>query len=143
VGANWELLARGVELFRARDADAYTRLYAEDAVLTMPEAVYEGRAMIRERLVHELEAFPDAARTMGGYLEQGEWFAGEFVFTGTHTGPFALPDGSTLHPTGRRVWLREMQLARVADGRIVSHDVYFDHLAVLIQLGAVAQPVTA
>jgi hypothetical protein len=54
---------------------------------------------------------------VGGFVEQDDAFAHGFVFAGTHTGPFLLPDGTELPPTGKRVEIRGMELVQVRDGR--------------------------
>ncbi len=49
--------------------------------------------------------------------------------TGTHTGPFLLPDGSELEATGRRITLRGTCASFVEDGKVVTHREYFDQLS--------------
>jgi steroid delta-isomerase-like uncharacterized protein len=143
MGANRELLDRYVELYNAGDLDAVMDLYAEDAVQTMPEGTFEGRSTIRERLARDLDACPDTTYTVGSFVEQGNTFADEFTFVGTHTGPFPLPDGNQLPPTGKRVEIRGMELVQVRDGKIVIDNLYYDSMAVLVQLGLVPQGATA
>ena len=87
----------------------------------MPDGVFEGRAAIRERLANELEAIPDVTHTVVSFVEQGDAFADEWTFVGTHTGPLTLPDGTVLPPTGKRVEVRGMEVVRVGpDGKIVA-----------------------
>ena len=143
MGANRELLERYVELYNAGDLDAVMELYAEDAVQTMPEGTFAGRNATRERLARDLEACPDATYTVGSFVEQGDSFADESAFVGTHTGPFPLPDGTQLPPTGKRVEIKGMELVQVRDGRIVIDNLYDVNLAVLAQLGLLPQAATA
>ena len=142
MGANKDLLERGVELYNAGDLDAYMDLYAEDATQRMAEGTYKGRDQIRERLAHELGAFSDATYTLGGFVDQDDRFADEFVFAGTHTGPFRLPDGTEVPPTGKRVEIRGMEYVQVRDGKFVVDNLYYDNLTVLAQLGLIPQPAT-
>jgi len=138
------LLDRYVEMYNAGDLDGVMGLYAEDAVQVMPDGVFEGRGAIRERLARELAAFPDVQFGFGSFIEQGDAFADEWSFVGTHTGPFLLPDGSELPPSGRRVEMTGMELVRVRDGKIVVDNLYYDNMAVAAQLGLVPpQPVPA
>jgi len=136
------LLERYVERYNARDLDACMDLYAEDAVQLMPDGTFEGRSTIRERLAQELNAFSDIAHRVESYVEQDDGFADEWTFVGTHTGAFALPDGSQLAPTGRRVELRGMEFVQVRDGKIVVDNLYYDTMAVAGQLGLVPELVT-
>jgi steroid delta-isomerase-like uncharacterized protein len=140
---NRELLERYVELYNAGDLDACMELYAEDAVQTMPEGTFEGRSAIRERLARDLDACPDATYIVKSFLEQGDTFADEWAFVGTHTGPFPLPDGSEVPPTGKQLEISGMEFVQVRDGKIVVDNLYYDSVAVLAQLGLVPEGATA
>jgi len=135
------LLERYVERYNAGDLDGVMELYAEDSVQLMPDGTFEGRAAIRDRLGQELVAFSDLAHRYISYVEEGDEFADEWVFVGTHTGPVVLPDGSEVPPTGKRVEVQGMELVRVRDGKIVADNLYYDNLAVAAQLGLLPDPV--
>jgi predicted ester cyclase len=109
----------------------------------MPDGTFVGRRAIRDRLAQELAAFSDLAHRYVSYVEEGDAFADEFVFVGTHTGPAILPDGTELPPTGRRVEVPGMELVQVRDGKIVADNLYYDNLAVAVQLGVLPQGVPA
>ena len=139
MGDNSSLLERCVELYNAGDLDGYMDLYAEDAVQMMPDGTFEGRAAIRERLTRELAGFPGATYTVRSFVEQGDTFADEWTVTGTHTGPFPLPDGTQLPPTGKAVEIKGMELVQVRGGKIIIDNLYYDITAVLTQLGLLPQ----
>jgi steroid delta-isomerase-like uncharacterized protein len=139
MSSNSELLEQYVERYNAGDLDGVMDLYAEDAVQIMPEGTFEGRSAIRDRLARDLVACPDIAWTVLSFVEQGDAFADEWSFVATHTGPFQMPDGSELPPTGKRVELRGMELVEVRDGKIVVDNLYYDNLAVFAQLGLVPE----
>ncbi len=143
MSANSSLLDRYVELYNAGDLDACMELYAEDAVQRMHDGTFAGRGAIRERLARDLTACPDAAYTVGSFVEQGDSFADEWTFAGTQTGPLSLPDGTQLAPTGKRLEIKGMELVQVRDGKIVVDNLYYDNLAVLVQLGLVPQGASA
>jgi steroid delta-isomerase-like uncharacterized protein len=140
-----DLLERYVELYNAGDLDGVMDLYAEDSTQLMPDGTYEGRSAIRDRLAQELAAFSGLAHRYTSYVEEGDSFADEWVFEGTHTGPAMLPDGTEVPPTGKRVEVQGMELVRVKDGKIVADNLYYDNLAVAAQLGLLPQvaPTTA
>ena len=140
MGANRELLERYVELYNVGDLDACIELYADDAVQLMHDGTFEGPSAIHDRLARDLTAFPDATYTVASFVEQGDTFADEWTFAGTQTGPFLLPDGGQLPPTGKRVEIRGMELVQVRDGKIVLDNLYYDSMAVLVQLGLVPVP---
>jgi steroid delta-isomerase-like uncharacterized protein len=133
------LLQRYVDLYNAGDLDGVMDLYAKDAVQLMPDGTFEGRGAIRERLAKELAAFSDLAHRVVSYVEQGDAFADEWVFVGTHTGPLRLPDGTELAPTGKRVEVKGMELVAMRDGKVVANNLYYDNLAVAAQLGLLSQ----
>ena len=105
----------------------------------------EALAELPYGLARELDAFSDLAHRVVSYVEQGDAFADEWVFVGTHTGPVVLPDGTEVPPTGKRVEMPGMELVRIRDGKIVVDNLYYDNLAVLAQLGLMQQgvPITA
>jgi len=133
------LLDRYVERYNAGDLDGVMDLYAEDAVQLMPDGTFEGRSTIRDRLARELASFSDLAHRVVSYIEQDDAFADEWVFVGTHTGPVAMPDGSELPPTGKRVEVPGMEVVRLRDGKITANNLYYDNLAVAAQLGLLPQ----
>ena len=134
---NRDLLDRYVERYNAGDLDAVMDLYADDGVQNMPDGSFEGRDAIRERLAQELSAFSDVHHTVRSFVEQGDAFCDEWTFEGTHTAPLSLPDGTGLSATGRRVRVDGMELVLVRDGKIVLNTLYYDNLAVAVQLGVV------
>jgi len=138
---NRDLLDRYVERYNAGDLDAVIDLYAEDAVQNMPDGTFTGRGAIRERLAQELNAFTDINHTVRSFVEQGEAFCDEWTFEGTHSGPLLLPDGSELAPTGQRVQIAGMELCLMRNGKLVLNTLYYDNMAVAVQLGIVPQPV--
>ena len=144
MSANRQLLDRYVERYNAGDLDGVMDLYAEDAVQIMPDGTYEGWSTVRERLAQELDGFTDLNHTVRSFVEQGDSFADEWTFVGTHTGPLTLPDGTVLPSTGKRVEVRGMEVVRVGpDGKIVLNTLYYDNLAVAVQLGLVQELATA
>jgi steroid delta-isomerase-like uncharacterized protein len=140
---NRSLLERYVEWYNAGDLDACMELYAEDAVQRMHDGTFAGRSAIRERLARDLTACPDAAYTVGSFVEQGDSFADEWTFAGTQTGPLSLPDGTQLPPTGKRLEIKGMELVQVRDGKIVVDNLYYDAMAIMAQAGLLPQGATA
>ena len=54
-----------------------------------------------------------------------------------------LPDGTELAPTGKRVEIAGMEFVQVRDGKVVVNTLYYDNMAVAVQLGVVPQGATA
>lgn len=134
------LLDRAVAVYNDGDLDGYVDLYTDDAVLATPEATFKGRRELRERFARELNALSDFHFDVVSYVETGDMFADEFIFAGTHTGPLLIPGGTELPATGRRIEVRGMEMVQVRDGRMVVDNLYYDNVAVLVQLGVVPPP---
>ncbi|HET7857190.1 MAG TPA: ester cyclase [Gaiellaceae bacterium] len=144
MSANRKLLDRYVERYNAGDLDAVMDLYAEEAVQNMPDGTFVGRDAIRDRLAQELIAFPDVNHVVRSFVEQDDAFCDEWTFAGTHTGSLLLPDGRELAPTGKWIEVRGMEYCQVNDeGKLIVNTLYYDNLAVLVQLGLLAEAVPA
>ena len=134
------LLDQYVERYNAGDLDGVMDLYAEDATQRMPDGLFEGRTVIRDRLAQELASFSDLGHRVVSYVEGGDAFADEWVFVGTHTGSVVLPDGTEVPATGTRIEIPGMEVVVLRDGKIVANNLYYDNLAVAAQLGLLPQP---
>ncbi len=136
MGEAREVLDRLTEAVFSRDWDAVGGCYASNAVLVTPD---EGEISGTEEVVQWyrdfLEAFEDARYELLYRHEAGNTAIDEGYFLGTHTGPLATPTGETIPPTGKRVRVRECDIATVESGRIMSHRFYFDQMEFLQQLG--------
>jgi steroid delta-isomerase-like uncharacterized protein len=141
--ANRKLLDTYVERYNQGDLDGVMALYAEDAVQGMPDGTFYGWSAIRERLAMELAACPDVVHTVRSFVGNGDFFADEWTFVGTHTGPFVLPDGTEVPPTGKRLEVQGMEVVAVRDGKIVLNTLYYDMMGVVVQMGLLLQGASA
>ena len=142
MGTHDGLLRRYVDLYNLRDLDGCVELFAEDAVQVAPEGTFEGRSRIRERLAGQVTACPDMRLSVGSFVEEGDTFADEWSFAGTHTGPFTLPGGIELAPTGKHVEIKGIEYVQVRDGEIINRHLYYDFLSLAAQLGLLPQRTT-
>jgi ketosteroid isomerase-like protein len=122
--------------FAAREFDRLVRdLVAPECVFVMPGAPpLEGAAAIRGMFESYARAFPDFECTPVHGIEQGDTFAGEARYGGTHRAALVTPLGE-IAPTGRAVSWQSADIVRVSAGRIVSWHVDHDTVAVMAQLG--------
>ncbi len=76
-------------------------------------------------------AFPDITFSVDELIAEDDEVVVRVTLQGTHLGPF-----QGIAPTGRRVAVHGVELARLADGRIVEEGWHFlDELGLLRQLG--------
>ncbi|MBC6458748.1 ester cyclase [Actinomadura sp. HBU206391] len=132
----WDLKHRLGEAINAHDLQGVLDCYRPDAVYVTPSGVAEGHEQIAWLYGHLFQGFPDLHLTP--WFELGDCdnpAVTEWTMTGTHTGPFLLPDGRVLDGTGRRITLRSTCSTFVEDGKIKTHREYFDQLELYSQLG--------
>jgi predicted ester cyclase len=89
-----------------------------------------------------LKGFPDAKRTVQKEVVSGPWVVQESTFEGTHTRSFDGPAGTIL-PTGRKVVIKCVQIARYEDGLATEAKAYYDQADLLTQLGLMRKPKVA
>ncbi|HSE09003.1 MAG TPA: ester cyclase [Nocardioidaceae bacterium] len=143
MGQAREVMERATEAFFAKDFDRLRTLYAPDVVATTPDAgTLNGVDALFEWNRPLIEAFPDMRYQLTARHEAGDFVVDQGEVIGTHNGPFRLPDGSSIKPTGKQVRMRSTDMATVRDGKIVQHDFYFDQLDMLTQLGLMEAPAT-
>ena len=75
-------------------------------------------------------AFPDGRFIIEDILAEGDKVVTWASFTGTHEGPL-----QGIPPTGRRVKVKDIDLYRLENGKIVELWAHFDQLSMLQQLG--------
>lgn len=123
----------------SHDWDGVRACYAPDVVGESPEGRFEGREALLAFLTGYETAFPDFGWERRTVFETGDTAVDEGAFVGTNTGPVAMPDGSELEPTGRRVELPETDVITVRNGVVVSHRFYYDTATFERQLGFAEQ----
>lgn len=115
-------------------------MYAEDAVEITPGGSNTGREAILKRVRGDRVALPDKRLTLRHLTVDDETAVMECEFVGTHTGPWPMPDGTELPPTGRQVTFPVVIVLDIHEGQATQSRTYFDQLPVLAQLGLVALP---
>jgi steroid delta-isomerase-like uncharacterized protein len=131
------------DAFSKHDLDAYTKLYAEDAIAYDPmyPDPLRGRGAIRKDAAIFFRAFPDIRFEIIATIEKDDRNgADEVRLTGTHTGPLETPTGDEIPPTNKRVDLRGAGFTRLNErGEIVEERRYYDVGTVLRQLGVMPE----
>lgn len=144
MGEARELMNRITKGVMEGDREALEAAYAPDAVFETPDAgTLNGRDAIIGYLLQFAQAFPDASWESRHEHEAGDSAVDEGYFVGTHTGPLVAPTGETIDATGKRVRVRECDVATVSGGRVTSHRFYFDQMEFLGQLGLVPEETAA
>jgi len=137
---NTDLLERAVALYNAGDLDGLVNEYAEDAILATPDGRAQGRAAIRSQWARELATNPDRSQTIDVLVEDGDTIATEFTWVATNTGPWVLPDGTQLPPTGKRLEIKGMVLTTIRNGKMAEQRMYWDNMDAARQAGLLPAP---
>lgn len=125
-----------VALTEERDLNSVVDIYADDAVVTTPDAgEIRGHDQIAEYWREFVDGFSDSAYEPISKIETENKAVDEGFFVGTNTGPLKSPEGETLKPTGKKVKIRSCDVATVQDGKITEHHLYFDQADFMGQLG--------
>ena len=136
MGTIRDLIVEGAGRYDQSDPEGLAATYADDAVLTAPPgARAEGKRAILDYWVQMVAAFSDKAGEVGRSCETADTYFGEITFRGTNTGDLTMPDGTAIPATGKSVEVRGVEFARVRDGKLVEHNMYWDTLVMMRQLG--------
>jgi steroid delta-isomerase-like uncharacterized protein len=137
-----DLTEAHVSAFNDRAWKRATHIYAPDLEVVEPGGTTVG---IEDFLRHAqgfATAFPDSRMQVTTMIYSGDRAVVEGVYTGTHTGPLATPQGQ-VPPTGRTLRLPICLVFEVAAGRITSNHVYYDQMTFAAQLGLLPEPAPA
>jgi ketosteroid isomerase-like protein len=136
MGQARELMDRATEALLTGDLDTLRELYDPDVEVTTPDL---GRLRGVEAFIDWNRSFVDSFTERDfrrdRVLETDEYAIDQGEFIGTNTQPLEMPDGTSVPPTGKQVRIRSIDIATIADGKVVRHDFYFDQLELLTQLG--------
>ena len=121
-----------IDAINGHDPDKACGLFSQDARVVTATGRSLDQAGIRQLLVTTMDAFPDGAVTVERWVVEGDTVVTEEVLEGTHRGTFA-----GLAPSGRRIRIPMVHVARVEGGRIVERIAYHDTAAILRQLAPV------
>ena len=130
-----EFVDRHYSAVNKGDVDAATAEMADDIDNMFPGAgKVPGKDGFKMFTAPFFKAFPDAKIRIVNQAESGDTVITEGVYTGTHTGPLASPQGE-VPPTGRKIDLHFCDIFEVNGGKAVAHRLYFDNGEFMSQLG--------
>lgn len=137
-----DLAEAHVRAFNERGWNRAADIYAPDVEVVEPGGTTVG---IEDFLRHAqgfATAFPDSRMQVTTMIDATDRAVVEGVYTGTHTGPLATPQGQ-VPPTGRTLRLPICLVFEAVAGRIASNHVYYDQMTFAAQLGLLPEPASA
>ena len=130
-----DVIEQGTTLYNKGDAEGFCAFYGSGAVLTTPDGRFTGGDEILAYVQGLMAGFPGLEVTIGRHCEEGGRYFGEFTLRGVHTAPLPLPDGTEVPPTHKSFEIVGMEIAVGEGDRIVQHDMVWDNMTLLAQLG--------
>jgi len=132
---------RDLEIWNAGNLALVDELYAPEFVshnyATNEEQV--GLDALKEGITSTRTAFPDFNLTNDEIIVMGDKTVTRWTMTGTNTGPLQASEGE-LTPTGKKVRVSGVTIARRVNEKIVEEWDYFNVLDMAIQLGFTITP---
>jgi steroid delta-isomerase-like uncharacterized protein len=107
-------------------------IYAEDFVMHTPVGTFEGPDGYRKIYDTYVTAFPDCRFTVEDLFATGDRAVIRYTYSGTHNG-----DLMGVAPTGKRVSIGGIAVARVADGKIAEEWPIWDLHGLMQQIGTI------
>jgi ketosteroid isomerase-like protein len=136
MGEARKVMDRITDLAVKGDLEALKALYAQDAVAETPDqGTITGGDQIAAYMVDFAAAFPDMSWEELYKHETGDTAIDEGYLIGTNSVFMTGPNGESIPATGKRVRIRECDVAMVENGVVTSHRFYFNPQDALTQLG--------
>lgn len=131
------LAERFYECFGAGDFDGASALFADNCVTVTPSGSFDVAQHAAFGQVFR-DALPDARMELVRAVEAGDEVYITGRFRGTHSGDLVSPQG-TIPASGNVLEMPFADYFRVSGGRIAEHEVIWDQMTMLAQLGAFPQ----
>jgi predicted ester cyclase len=136
------LLENALKAYNEGNLTLIEKVWAPEYVLhdpSFPEGLV-GLDGLRKGMAEESKTFPDKNLKFEGIFVKGDKIAAFFTFTGTHSGPFALPGGGELPATGKKLSYSGVYIGRVANGKLAEDWFFYNPLDMLLPLGFTLVP---
>jgi steroid delta-isomerase-like uncharacterized protein len=134
---NIENLKKAHQSFNRREIDGTLSVMAENIVYhdRSRGIDFKGRDEFKAFMSQWLKSFSDCKVENPTYLEAGDKVIAQFTVRGTNDGPFGQ-----VAPTGKKMSISICEIMQFnKQGQVISGDLYYDQLSMLVQLG-LAQP---
>lgn len=127
---NMELFQTADDAWNRQDVEAFAAAHADDVVVYAPgQPPQLGLEAHTDFALRSFQAFPDQRvenRPYKVFFASGDWVLSIARYTGTMTGPLALPDGTEIPPTGKAFDVDFVTVGHWKDGRMVEEYLFYD-----------------
>ena len=134
---NIRIVNETLDAFNSHEMSGFVEHMAESIVDYMPgrPEPLRGPKAIREDNSSFLTIFPDAHFKKTNEFGQDDWVCIQGFFEATHEGPFPVPGGQPIPPTGKKLRVSQCMVVKLNEGKIIEIHEYFNHLDFMSQLG--------
>lgn len=139
MGAARTIAEQAYAAMKAGDISGLTKLCSPTCELYDIGLTMRGPEQIGQYLQGYFTAFPDMSIEVRRLIEDGDSVAAEVRFTGTQTGPLAMPTGE-VPASGRKMDVEAADFLTIQNGQITAWKVYLDSMIFLSQLGLIPEP---
>jgi steroid delta-isomerase-like uncharacterized protein len=139
-GAQTSILSEYTEAWNSHDTEKTVSFFTDDCVYeelgigVIKRGKEELRAFINDFFAH----FPDTNFELKSSFISGNWYAAEWVWTGTHKG-----DMAGLPATGKKFAIRGVSVGELKEGKIKRNSDYYNLMDFLKQVGIKPVPASA
>ena len=142
--AQEQLIRTFYDAINRRDLETFVSFFSDDGEFKdiSTEESFRGKSDIRRMAETWFQALPDMKLQISNVIGSDDSYCAEIVVTGTHNGPFTLPQGS-IPATGKKVSVPSCDVIRLKNGKIQSLNCYFAATVLLNQIGAMPKKMAA
>ncbi len=119
---------------QAKDWEELEDLTATEVEYCDPDVEVRGREAMVARAKELEAAFSGASIEAEIVSGNGREAVAEWTYSGSHSSPLRLVDGTTLAPTGKKVSVKGISVFQVKAGRVIAEHTYWDNEALHGQL---------
>jgi ketosteroid isomerase-like protein len=134
-----QLLTRALQAIANGDRAVMAQLHTDDVQAWTPVLSTSSITALATEFDRRDEAFSDIQVEIIPLDVGGDYACAEWSVTMRHSGPLVLSDDRRLEPTGLQVVMHGVTVGEFCGDRICALRQYWDELALLEQLGVVAQ----
>lgn len=142
MGVSRTIAEQAYAAMAAGELDGMTKLCSPNCELHDLGMTMHGPEQIHAYMQAIFQAFPDMRIAVRRLVEDGNSVAAEVRFTGTHSGPLAMPSGE-VPASGRSIDVEAADFLTIENQQITEWRVYLDSMIFMQQLGLIPEPAGA
>jgi hypothetical protein len=126
------------EAFNKQNWELFNQIHTEKVLVNFPDGHQTSGIEKHDEDMKAMFAWSPDLKIISHPVKfgSGEWTAVIGIMTGTFTRQMALPDGTSLQPTGKAFKIPMCTVAHWQNGRMIEESLFWDTGAMMQQIGA-------